>query len=429
MAAIAERLYCDCRIVDYNITSSGNAAYINDLKNFKPDYLVISTTSPTLCDDLNACTIAKKYLPNIQTIAKGAHFLKFNTQVLEDFPDVDMIIHGEAETVFEKILSNIGKQKIAGLTWRDINKIRHNDEYPFIDDLDTLPFPSRHLIDNRRYVRMDNGKPQAVIKVSRGCPYNCFYCLASPVSGKKVRTRSPENIVEEIRTCIKKYGIHDFIFFSDIFTFNKHWVESLCDAILSSGLSFNWASNTRVDTIDLELAKLMRKSGCDLVSVGIESGCQKIRNKAGKSFTNDEIRAAFQVFKKAGLKTLAYYMIGLPWETRQTVAETIEFAIALDSDFANFFVATPFPGTQFFDYACKNDLLTTQNGCKKVRYNYFSNPTVKGHNLTRNEICDLQKRAVQQYVFRPRYIVKKVSKIKSWRELLNYSKFAMSLMN
>ena len=429
MAAIAERFGCNCRIVDYNINYLSKGDYINDLKNFEPDYLVISATTPSLSGDLNACTIAKKYLPNIQTIVYGAHFLKFNTQILKDFPDVDMIIRGETENVFAKILSGMDKQKIEGLTWRGPNGIQHNLKYEFIDALDTIPFPARHLIDNRRYIRMDNGKPQAVIKVSRGCPYNCFFCLATSVSGKKVRVRSSENILEEIQICIKKYGIHDFIFFSDIFTFNKRWVESLCDTILSSGLTFNWSANTRVDTIDLELAKLMKKAGCGLVSVGIESGSQEILNKVGKRITIDEIRAAFQIFKKVSFKTLAYYMIGFPWDTRQTVADTIDLAIDLDSDFANFFVAAPFPGTQLFDYAVKNKLLECTNDCEEGRYkNAYKYPALKGHYLTKNEICDLQSEAVRKYVFRPQYIIKKISEIRSWRELNNYSKFAMSLM-
>ncbi len=148
--------------------------------------------------------------------------------------------------------------------------------------MDNLPFPARHLVDNSIYKRPDNGQVQGVIKVSRGCPYHCFFCLATPVSGAKVRMRSAENIIAEIKECVEKYNIKNFLFWSDIFNINRDWTIDLCKKIIESGLKITWSANTRANTMDDEMASYMYKSGCRLVSIGVESGSQEILDNIGK---------------------------------------------------------------------------------------------------------------------------------------------------
>jgi len=236
MAAVAEQVGCECKIKDYSLDNETIDDFINDIKDFKPDYLVINTTTPTINLDLSVCQVAKECYPHVLTIAKGAHFLTFNTQVLEEFPALDVIIRGEPELTLKEILENKDFSEIQGITYRKNSAPFNNPDRPFNCNLDDLPYPARHLVDNTRYTRPDNGKMQAVIKVSRGCQFHCFFCLATPVSGKKVRTRSPENIVGEIRECVEKYGITNFLFWSDIFNIDKQWTQDLCNKIIDSGL-------------------------------------------------------------------------------------------------------------------------------------------------------------------------------------------------
>jgi len=427
MAAIAEEVGGTCRIKDYTLDTVSEKQFINDLKEFQPDYLVINTTTPTICQDLRSCTIAKKHIPNIQTIAKGAHFLKFNTEILKEHPDLDIIIKGEPEIPFKKIISGQDKHEINGLTWRDAENIIQNSNHVFVEDLDLLPFPARHLIDNSRYVRPDNNKPVAVIKVSRGCPCNCFFCLASSVSGSKVRLRSTESIITEISHCIKKYHIHDFLFWADIFSYDKNWVLNLCNAIIESNLNIRWAANTKVGSIDQEMAMRMKQAGCRLLSVGVESGNQDILDKIGKKTTIYQIQDTFQIIKKAHLTILAYYIIGLPWETKDTIEDTICLATKLDSDFAKFHIATPFPGTRFFDYALATGLFKTIQSSQNPCSNPYIQTSVNGHYLSTSEIALLQHKAIKAYFFRIKYFVDCLKKITSWRELCNYSKAAFVL--
>lgn len=423
LAGMAEAGGCECRIRDYTLKNSTQGQFTTDLNEFKPDYLLLSITTPTIYADLEICSFAKKLLPKLKIIAKGAHFLKFNREVLEAFPELDIIIRGEAEVTFQEIVSGKDLAGIKGITWRGPNGILNNPDRPFIENLDTLPFPSRHLVDNKLYTRPDNGKPQAVIKTSRGCPYNCFFCLASPVYGSRARFRSPENILKEIKLCMEQYKIRDFLLWSDIFTLDKKWVMDLCNLVIESRLGFNWAANTRTDTIDIDIAMLMKKSGCSLVSVGVESGNQEILDKIGKGVKIEGIKNAFGIFKKAGLLTFAYYIIGLPWETEDTVKDTIKLSIELDSDFANFFVAAPFPGTRFFDYAVENNLFEA-NGKDVYKTVYYS-PVVKGHHLSKKDIDRLYREAIRRFYLRPGYILKSIRRIHSLKELYNYTKAAM----
>ncbi len=290
--------------------------------------------------------------------------------------------------------------------------------------MDSLPFPARHLVDNSIYRRPDNNKVQATIKVERGCPFHCFFCLATPVSGAKVRRRSVENIVAEIRECVEKYNIRNFLFWSDIFNLDKKWTMDLCQAIIDSGLKITWSANTRADTADLEMAKMMYKSGCRLVSIGVESGSQEMLEKMGKKITLNDVRRTVKVFKQAKIRIYNYFVIGLPWETEETVEETIKFAIELNSDFISFYTATPLPGSRFYDYAKDHNLFDKETSFESA---YFY-PAVNTHYLTKERVFELHKSAIKRFYLRPLYILKMLSRIRSFAEIRNYFVAGMNVL-
>jgi radical SAM superfamily enzyme YgiQ (UPF0313 family) len=363
-------------------------------------------------------------------IAKGAHALRFDRNMLEQCPELDMIIRGEPELTFRDILFDRSREEILGLTWRGLDGgIRQNPDRPYNDRLDDLPFPARHLIDNHRYVRPDTGMPQAVIKVSRGCPHHCFYCLATPVSGATVRRRSPENIMAEIRECHGKYGIRDFLFWSDVFNTGREWVLSLCRAIQESGLGVRWAANSRAELLDGEVAAAMRRSGCTLVSIGLESGSPEMLSRMGKGLNLEQARKAVAILKEAGIPTIAYYQIGLPWETRETAEETMRSSLEMNTDYASFFVSAPLPGTRYYDYALQQGLFKEDeeyafSGFEEAHFR----PVVRGHFLGKAEIEKLRSQAVRRYLLRPGYILRSLKRVRSGREVMRYAAVAFSLM-
>lgn len=420
LASIAESCGFEAIIRDY----SQGGDFEADLKEFQPNYLVANIATPTFQSDMMAVKLAKEIVPSICTIVKGAPFLTYNTNTIYENPFIDYVIMGEAELTLKDILDGVPNCEILGICYRENFQPVKNDKRPFIDNLDILPFPARHLVDNSIYKRPDNGKVQAVIKVARGCPFHCFFCLATPVSGAKVRTRSPENIVAELKECVEKYNIKNFLFWSDIFNFNREWTLELCQKIIESGLKITWSSNTRADTMDDEMAKMMYKSGCRLVSIGVESGSQKMLDNIGKKITLDDIRNTVKILKKNKIKIYNYFVIGLPWETEETVEETIKFAIELDSNFISFYTATPLPGTKYFAYAMLNKLV---EGNLDFRSAYYE-PVVRSEHLSKERIFELHKQAIKRFYLRPKFILKTLLSLRSFAEFKNYFIAGMSLI-
>lgn len=420
LAAVAEKAGLEAKINDY----SQNGDYEADLKEFNPDYLVVNIATPTLEHDLDAVKKAKEICPNVITIAKGAAFLTLAERIIKEHNELDFGILGEAENTLKEILEGKPKAEILGLYYKENDDVKFTGNRPFIEDLDSLPFPARHLVDNNIYRRPDNNKVQATIKVSRGCPFHCFFCLATPVSGAKVRRRSPENIVAEIKECVEKYNIKNFLFWSDIFNIDKEWTMKLCQAIIDSGLKITWSANTRADTADLEMAEMMYKSGCRLVSIGVESGSQYMLEKMGKKITLNDVRRTVKVFKKAKIRIYNYFVIGLPWETEETVEETIKFAIELNSDFISFYTATPLPGSRFYDYALEHNLFDKETSFENAYYY----PAVNTHNLSRERVFELHKSAIKRFYLRPLYILKMLSRIRSFAEIKNYFIAGMNVL-
>lgn len=428
MAGVLELAGCICKIRDYSMDHAAMSDLATDLLEFNPDWVVMNVATPTLREDLEVCQAAKKVNPRIVTVAKGAHFLTCGKETLESFPALDLIIRGEPEQTLQELVADKSRAQIPGLVWRDEASARIivNADRPFNTHLDGLPYPARHLIDNNRYRRPDNGEVQAVINVSRGCPYDCIFCLATQVSGEKVRVRSPGNIVGELRECVNKYHIRCFLFWSDLFNLDRGWARALCQAIIDSGLKITWASNTRADTMDEELARSMHRAGCRLVSMGVESGSQMMLNKMGKKINLEQVRKACGVLKQAGIQQYNYFVIGLPWETEETVEQTIRFAIELDIDYAIFFTAVPFPGSRFYDYALQNGLLPREEGNVYKEAYYY--PVATGHHLSKERVFELHKSAVRRFYLRPRYIWKSALRIRSLTELGHYFQAAWAIV-
>lgn len=420
LASIAEDCGCEAKIRDYSLGGNLEA----DIREFSPDYIVANIATPTLNSDMMALAQAKDILPSVKIIVKGAPFLTYNTNVIYENPFIDYVIMGEPELTFKEILEGVPNKDILGICYSENMQGIKNDMRPFNENLDDLPFPARHLVDNSIYRRPDNGKIQAVIKVSRGCPYHCFFCLATPVSGMKVRMRSAENIIAEIKECVEKYKITNFLFWSDIFNIDREWTINLCKKIIESGLKIVWSANTRANTMDDEMASYMYKAGCRLASIGVESGSQEILDNIGKKITLDDIRNTVRILKKNKIKIYNYFVIGLPWETEKTVEDTIKFAIELDSNFISFYTASPLPGTRYFSYVMMNKLADEDFNFEGAYYV----PSVRSHELSRERIFELHKQAVKRFYLRPRFILKTLLSIRSFAEFKNYFKAGIALI-
>ncbi len=414
LSAIAKKRGYETLFRDYSLKNQTVYDFIRDLREFDPDFLVLNVASTTLEKDLSILSAAKDLLDDTVVIVKGAIFNFNSYSIMQKHPEIDVALRGEIEEAFEEIIQYRSFKDIKGITYQINNKIISTADRELSEDLDYLPILDRDLIDNNIYIRPDTKKPQTIIRVSKGCPNHCFFCLASPLNGKIVRYRSPELILEEIKECVSLYNIHDFIFWSDIFNLNKDWVQKLCRLIIESNLKITFSANTRVDTVDLETLQLMKKAGCGLISMGIESGSQELLDKMGKKITIEQIKKTVSMVKRVGIQIYAYYVIGLPWETKDTIKATFRFAKKLNTEYASFYTATALKGTKFFDYVNKNRL-------GEVSYEKpYIFPSVKSYGLTSQEIYEYNKKFNKEYYLRPAYILKMATQVNSLAKFKSY---------
>jgi anaerobic magnesium-protoporphyrin IX monomethyl ester cyclase len=417
MAASLENENVVCKIIDCPMEKVGWEQLSEEIKKNHPDMLVISTTTSTIDEDLQACNIAKKIDKNIVTVAKGAIFFQEDGNIINSFDNLDVAVRGEAGEVVQEIAKGFNLSEIKGITYRENGRTSRNTERPFTEDIDLEPLPARHLIKNEIYTRMDNGRPQATIETGRGCYGQCIYCLTRQVSGYKLRQRSSDNVIAEIKECISKYKIKDFHFRSDTFTANKYWVIELCRKITDEKLKINWVCTSRVDSIDEEMLRLMKKAGCWGISFGLESGSQKMLDLMKKGIKIDQIKNTFRLCNKYSIDSFAYFLIGLPWETEETVDASIKLAIEINPSIAEFFIVYPFPGTEFYEIAVREGLIKEHAFKREGAYGL---PSIDTLYLKKERLLDLRKKALRKFYLRPRYMLKLICRIRSGREVFNY---------
>jgi radical SAM superfamily enzyme YgiQ (UPF0313 family) len=434
IAGQLEREGISCEIIDYPVDGRSWDGLRQDLLSKKPKMLFASITTPSLPKDAKVFITAKEIDPHIVTITKGAHFRNLSMEALTAYPDLDVGIRGEYELTSVEIARAVMAGKwtpktaagILGITYREPidfpqkdRAVKKNEDREFIQNLDDIAFPARHHIDNNLYIRPDTGKPQTTIITNRGCPFKCIYCLATKVAGTKLRARSTDNIVAEIRECVEKYGIHDFLFRADTFTMDKQWVLELCDKLSATNLPINWACNSRVDTIDEDRLRAMKRAGCWLIAYGVETGNEEILKNIKKGATLDQARVSIKLCKKVGIRTSVYFLLGLPWETEETFNDTVNFALEIKPDFIEFFYAYPFPGTELHKVANEMGLLTPGS----IPEDAYSDPAIPSKFLSIDELKSLRKRALMKYYLRLPYIISTLSKARSPRALKNYIKY------
>ena len=419
-AAMTEHVGCECRLTDYPGERLGWDDLEQQLREFEPQVIMLSITTPSLHKDVQAAELAKRVDPTILTVAKGAHFNVLDRDALRLYPALDCVIRGEYEHTAGELGIGRPLEEIAGITWRRPDGgIVRNPERPFEDNLDVLPFPARHLVRNELYFRPDTMEPQTTIVTNRGCPHSCIYCLAPVVSGKKNRYRTTDNVLAELRECAERYGIRSFLFRSDLFTQNKQWVIDLCRKIVDDGLDIEWASNSRVDCINPEVLAWMKKAGCWIVAYGVESGNQAMLDLMKKKATVEQAREAVRLTREAGIKSSVYLLMGLPWETPETLEDNIRFAGEIQPDFLEIFYTYPFPGTELHRIAVEMGLL--KEGA--IPEDAYSMPAIGGLHMTREELAAWRRKALRRIYLNPRYIWRTLRGARSFKELLQYLKY------
>jgi anaerobic magnesium-protoporphyrin IX monomethyl ester cyclase len=355
VAAACERAGCEVRIFDYIVRRYTKDKLAAELDGFAPD--VVGATSVTMNFKGAAAIIqdVKRHNPSIITMMGGPHVSYDWANTLKKYPEIDLIVVGEGEETLSELLPVIRDrtawEKVTGIAFRKDGKAHCTGVRAFIEDLDTLPVPARHLLPMSRYLAL--GFPVSVI-TSRGCPNQCIFCLGRRMVGPKVRYRTPRLIVDEIEDIIS-YGFTRINVADDLFTSDKGRVRAFCDEIKRRGIKITWSAFARVNTVDTEVLTIMRDAGCDTVSFGIESGNAEMLKRVKKGITMEQAVKAIQACKESGVNAHASFMIGLPGESPETIADSFNFAEGLEIEYG-FHLLAPFPGTTLREEQEKYDL-------------------------------------------------------------------------
>ncbi|MFA5157414.1 MAG: radical SAM protein [Candidatus Omnitrophota bacterium] len=318
----------------------------------------------------------------------------------------DYVVCGEGEiTLFELADALSNRKPVSGIPGIMAQSSRQLKKRPLINDLDALPFPDWQQMDPGKYKKAPHGGliksfPVAPITSTRGCPFECSFCASPRLWDKAIRFRSPENVVDEIEYLVKEFKVREIHFEDDNLTLKKSHIEGICNLILERKIKVSWATpnGVRADTLDLQLLRLMKKSGCYFIAFGIESGNQAILDGINKKTKLETIEKAVAMARRAGIVTQGFFIFGLPGETAATVKQTIAFAKKLPLDKAQFLLLDVMPGSELWDRLAK------QRAAGWALRSYQETTWVP-EGISRQELNAAPAYAFRSFFFRPRQMM------------------------
>jgi len=394
----------EVKIIDSIILNYTLRDIEKELQTFNPDVVGIASVTPSIYEAYKVAKIAKKVREDCIVVLGGPHATFMSRQTLEECKYIDIIVKGEGEETTKELIESIEKgaplNKVRGITFREKNEIIDSEPRPFIKNIDDIPFPSRDLLPMHLY--KFNGVRYTTMLTSRGCPFKCSFCSSSRLFGGYWRGRSPENVLEEMKIIYEEYNIKNIEFIDDTFTLDQERAEKICDGIIKQGWNISWGASSRVDTLSKKLVEKMKKAGCWILFLGIESGSQKILDAIGKRITIEQAKEAVKIIKDAGIQVLGSFIIGFIQDTKETIKETIKFAKSLNLDYAEFSILTPYPGTPIYEYVEKNNLLLTKDWSKYTA----TEPIIKIDGIPEKQLKRFFKEAYIDFYLRPRIALK-----------------------
>lgn len=371
----------------------------------------------------SALDMIKAIDKGIVTVIGGPHPSAEPEETMHYFgKELDFAFRGEAEKGFRYLTEYLdGKRKglldIPGLVWRDKGSVRMNESF-FEQDLDSIGMVAWDLIRPDTYPESQHGAfykkfPIAPIMLTRGCPYDCTFCAGKVISGRRHRKRSIPNAINEVKLLYHEYGIREFHIIDDNFTLDKGYAKGFLNELESLRLDISWAlpNGIRMENLDAEFLGQMKRTGLYLVSLGIESGSDRVLGLMKKRLDVDRIREKVKLIADSGLDAAGFFILGFPGETKSEIERTIRFSMELGLMRANFFTYLPFPGTESYTDLKKSGELN------KVNWNkfYFSKAAYSPSGITNKELRWLQRKAFLRFYFRPKVLLKNLSGIRSFR--------------
>jgi anaerobic magnesium-protoporphyrin IX monomethyl ester cyclase len=407
LAAVLKKEGHEVKVIDCPACNLDHEKLKGELSAFDPGLVGITSTTPNIVSALKSATAAKEACPNSKVIMGGPHVTFRDKETLAENPGVDLVVRGEGELTMlelaEKAPYSDNLTEINGMTVRHNGEIVRTAERAFIENLDELPRPAYEFFNLEKYKLY--GKRFMPILTSRGCPFQCSFCVTTQLFGPKFRARSAKNVVDELEWLKNEHGADGISFYDDTLTLDKKRLFDICDGMAERKLDLPWGCQTRVDIVNTEVLSQMKKACCNEVSFGVESGCQKTLDKVKKKTSVEQNIKAVKLAKDAGLFVAVSALVAYPGETIEDVKQTVDLLRLMKPDDAYICIATPYPGTEL--------RTLVENLGWKISDNWSlydtMNPVIDNPLVPAEEIAKLRTKFYNE-LYSPRYIIRQAIK-------------------
>lgn len=416
LAAILENDGYQCDICDCPADGLSIDDILDKIRIGGYNLVGITSVTVNITVAIKLSKLIKTKFDSVKIVLGGVHASIFYKTLMSE-TSLDYIIRKEGELSLLQLVRGDNLSAIPNLSFRQKNKIVHNQERTDLYDLSQRPVLAYHKLPMKNYHAAFGAakrKPSIGMIVSRGCPGTCTFCY-NGMFGKQIRFLPARKIIEEITLLQKMYGIREISFYDDTFTSNHKIVREYCESIIKTNLNITWSCFARVDTVNPELLILMKRAGCHQIMYGLESGSEEILSNIHKKVDLETNRQAVKMTQKAGIAVRAAFMIGNAGESESTIKQTIKYAIKLEPDLAIFNVATPFPGTELYNWAYHNNHLVSSDWSD---YD-LSKPVMNVPGLSSDRIACYYKLAYKAFYLRVGYFIRRLYRIRGWDDLRN----------
>jgi anaerobic magnesium-protoporphyrin IX monomethyl ester cyclase len=406
LAAVLENNGYIVDIIDCQALNLTRRELRSEFSRLQPDVVGVTSATFTYESALEIVKTAKETCPNCLTVVGGPHVTVMDEQTLVEHAEADIVVRGEGEQTMLDLANLISASDlknlddVAGITFRKNGQIFQTPNRPFIQNIDELPYPALHYFPLSKYKVL--GKTYLPIITSRGCPFQCTFCLVSRMCGRRFRARSSRNVMEELEWLSGKYGADAFSFLDDTFTFDIRRASEICEAIKNRNFEVHWDCRTRVDRITKEVLVKMRAANCQCIHFGVESGSQKMLDAMKKGTTVEQNERAIKWAKEVGISVAISVVVGYPGETTDMLKQTMAFIRKTEPDYVYVCIAIPYPGTEFYS------LLRNLGWEMTMEWNHYDGQThVFKNPLLPAEKIDEITRTFYNNFFSPSYILRK----------------------
>lgn len=416
----------EIELIDVPFYKGGWLGILEKIRHETPHIIGITATTPQISAVIQMTKDIKK-VSNKSTVVVGGHHASALPKETLDYEGIDLVVIGEGEYTMLELARDLDLETIKGICYEDASGVKHiNPPRPLIDDLNILPPPLYEALPLHSYGYLGLGSAVSVIS-GRGCPFDCSYCASDLINKRRYRTKNVKNFVDEVEMLYRDFNMNAFSFCDEVFTINEKRTLQICQEISRRDLPIRWSCLSRVDTLSYEVLRAMKEAGCQMIEIGVESGDIGILKKINKRINLEQVDNVVSWANKLKLEINVFFILGLPYETVETMRRTIKYSKKLRVDYAQFSLFVPLPGTPFWDIAKEGSVIECI-AKDWSDYSRYGSPIVSSPDIPPHVLQKYHKRAIIEFYFRPYMIWRTLKKINSISKLRQYFQMGVAFL-